>query len=157
VKKKVRNKLLILLVTVEVTLAMSLFRSSNIFKKKLSLIQIFFASEVDNAGTLRSIFWADEKAISLYLSFCDVIVFDITYRTNHLNLPFTPFNGVNHHRQSILFGCALLADEQRDTFVWLFNKLLKCMHEVVPKVIITDQDTQIGDAIKIVFPTTRHR
>ena len=75
-KKKVHNKLLILLVTVEVTLAMSLFRSSNIFKKKLSLIQIFFASEVDNAGTLRSIFWADGRAISSYLSFCDVIIFD---------------------------------------------------------------------------------
>jgi len=24
---------------------------------------------------------------------------------------------VNHHRQSILFGCAWLMDEQRDTFV----------------------------------------
>ena len=64
---------------------------------------------------------------------------------------------MNHHRQSILFGCALLADEQRDTFAWLFNKWLKCMHGVAPKVIITDQDAQIVDAIKIVFSTTRHR
>ena len=79
--------------------------------------EFFFASEVDNAGTLRSIFWADGRAISSYLRFCDVIVFDTTYRTNHLSLPFAPITGVNHHRQSILFGCALLADEQRDTFV----------------------------------------
>ena len=31
------------------------------------------------------------------------------------------------------------------------------MHGVAPKLIITDQDAQIGDAIKMVFPTTRHR
>jgi len=33
----------------------------------------FFSSEVNNAGTLRSIFWADGRAIFSYLSFCDVI------------------------------------------------------------------------------------
>jgi len=71
----------------------------------------FIASEVDNAGTLRSFFWADGRAVFSCLSFCDVIVFDTIYRTNHLNLPFALFTGVNHHRQSILFGCALLADE----------------------------------------------
>ena len=58
----------------------------------------FFASEVDNAGTLRNIFWADGRAIFSYLNFSDVIVFDTTYRTNHLNLPFALFTGVNHHR-----------------------------------------------------------
>ena len=31
------------------------------------------------------------------------------------------------------------------------------MHGVAPKLIITDQDAQIGDAIKMVFPTTQHR
>ena len=86
-------------------------------EKFWSGLDFFFASKVDNAGTLRTIFWADGKTIFSYLSFCDVIVFDTTYRTNHLNLPFAPFTGVNHHRQSILFGCALFADKQRDTFV----------------------------------------
>ena len=78
-----------------------------------------------------------------------MIFFDTTYMTNHLNLPFGSFTGVNHHRQSILFGCTLLVDEQRDTFVWLFNKWLKCMHGVAPKMIITDQDAQIDDGIKL--------
>jgi len=79
--------------------------------------EFFFASEVDNADTLRSIFWADGRAIFSYLSFCDVVVFDTIYMTNHLNLPFAPFSAVNHHQQLILFDCALLADEQRDIFV----------------------------------------
>ena len=31
------------------------------------------------------------------------------------------------------------------------------MHEVAPKLIITNQDAQIGDAIKMVFSTTQHQ
>ena len=73
-------------------------------EKAESDLEFFFASEVDHTGTLRSVFWADERAISSYLNFSDVVIFNTTYRTNHLNLSFAPFTGVNHHRQSILFG-----------------------------------------------------
>ena len=124
-------------------------------KKAESYPKFLFASKVDHAGTLRSVFWADGRAISSYLSFSDVVVFNTPCKTNYLNLLFTPFTDMNHHQQSILFGCVLLADEQRDTIVWLFSKWLKCMHGVTLKVI-TDQDAQIGDAIKIVFPNYRH-
>ncbi|XP_020270767.1 protein FAR1-RELATED SEQUENCE 7-like [Asparagus officinalis] len=119
--------------------------------------EFYFSIELDQSGTIRSVFWTDGRSRSSYLSFGDVVVFDVTYKTNHLSLPFAPFTGVNHHRQSILFGCALLADEQEDTFIWLFTQWLKCMHGVAPKAIITDQDAQIGGAIKQVFPNTRHR
>ena len=86
-----------------------------------------------------------------------MVVFDTTYKTNHLNLPFAPFTEVNHHQQFILFGCALLADEQNDKFIWLFKKCLNCMHGAAPKAIITDQDAQIGEVIKIVLPNARHQ
>ncbi|XP_074327979.1 protein FAR-RED IMPAIRED RESPONSE 1-like [Apium graveolens] len=36
--------------------------------------------------------------------FNDVVVFDVTYKTNSFSLPFAPFTGVNHHWQSTLFG-----------------------------------------------------
>ena len=38
-------------------------------EKTESDLKFFFASEVDHAGTLRSIFWANGRAISSYLSF----------------------------------------------------------------------------------------
>ncbi|GAV86504.1 hypothetical protein CFOL_v3_29934 [Cephalotus follicularis] len=71
----------------------------------------YFATEYDSDGTLRSMFWADARSREEYFVFGDVIVFDVTYKTNKFMMPFAPFTGVNHHRQSILFGCALLADE----------------------------------------------
>ncbi|XP_077215982.1 protein FAR1-RELATED SEQUENCE 5-like [Tasmannia lanceolata] len=81
-----------------------------------------FAMEIDVDGNLRSMFWADSRAREAYLTFSDVIVFDVTYMTNRYRMPFAPFTGVNHHRQSTLFGCALLADETEETFTWLFRQ-----------------------------------
>ncbi|XP_020261774.1 protein FAR1-RELATED SEQUENCE 5-like [Asparagus officinalis] len=71
----------------------------------------------DTTGTMRGVFWADGRAWASFLKFHDIVVFDVTYRTNKLALPFAPFTGVNHHWQLTLFGCALLADEEEDTFV----------------------------------------
>ncbi|XP_020262820.1 protein FAR1-RELATED SEQUENCE 5-like [Asparagus officinalis] len=119
--------------------------------------EFYFAIEVDSSGQMRSVFWADRRSRASYLQFSDVIVFDVTYRTNKFGLPFAPFTGVNHHTQSTLLGCALLADEQEDTFVWLFEEWLKCMHGIEPGAIITDQDRATCNAIHSVFPTTRHR
>ncbi|XP_048427662.1 protein FAR1-RELATED SEQUENCE 5-like [Pyrus x bretschneideri] len=51
-----------------------------------------------------------------YHYFGDVVTFDTTYMTNKYDMPFTPFTGVNHHWQSIQFGCALLQDETEVTF-----------------------------------------
>ncbi|XP_020245303.1 protein FAR1-RELATED SEQUENCE 5-like [Asparagus officinalis] len=126
--------------------------------------EFYFAIEVDSSGQMRSVFWADGRSRASYLQFSDVVVFDVTYRTNKFSLPFAPFtgvnhhrHGVNHHRQSTLLGCALLADEQEDTFVWLFEEWLKCMHGVEPGAIITDQDRAMCNAIHSVFPMTRHR
>ncbi|XP_020262557.1 protein FAR1-RELATED SEQUENCE 5-like [Asparagus officinalis] len=119
--------------------------------------EFYFAIEVDSSGQMRSVFWADGRSRASCLQFSDVIVFDVTYRTNKFGLPFAPFTGVNHHRQSTLLGCALLADEQEDTFVWLFEEWLKCMHGIEPGAIITDQDRAMCNAIHSVFPTTRHR
>ncbi|GJR75310.1 FAR1-related sequence 5-like protein [Tanacetum coccineum] len=92
-----------------------------------------------------------------YIKFGDVLVFDVTYMTNKFKFPFSPFVGVNHHGQSILFGGALLENEKEETFEWLFKEFKKCMFDKHPTAIITDQDKAMGNAILKVFPNTRHR
>ena len=62
-----------------------------------------------------------------YQYFGDVVTFDTTYKRNKYDMPFAPFTGLNHHCQSILFGCALLQDETEQTFVWLFETWLQAM------------------------------
>ncbi|KAJ6807534.1 protein FAR1-RELATED SEQUENCE 5-like [Iris pallida] len=88
------------------------------FMEKKAEDPTFYSSiELDDDYTLRSVFWADRRSQESYQKFSDVIIFDVTYRTNNFCLPFAPFTGINHHRQSSLFGCALLADETEQTFV----------------------------------------
>lgn len=92
-----------------------------------------------------------------YNCFSDVISFDTTYQVNQYKMPFAPFIGVNHHRQSVLFGCALLADETESTFIWLFTTWLEAMSGRQPGLIMTDYDSAISRAVESVFPKSRHR
>ena len=70
---------------------------------------------------------------------------------------FAPITRVNHHRQTIIFGCAFLSDEKTESFVWLFNKFLEAMSKGMPKVIITDQDPAMTKAIVETLPLIVHR
>ncbi|KAI3750370.1 hypothetical protein L2E82_21004 [Cichorium intybus] len=117
----------------------------------------YFAVDLGDDGCPRNIFWADGRSRDAYNKFGDVVVFDVTYMTNKFKMPFAPFVGVNHHGQSILFGGALLENEKEETFEWLFDHFLRCMFGNYPKAIITDQDKAIGNAVKKLFPDTRHR
>ena len=80
----------------------------------------------------------DARSRLTYQYFGDVVTFDTTYKTNKYSMPFAPFTGLNHHYQSILFGCALLQDEYEASFIWLFETWLEAMNGKMPVSIITD-------------------
>ncbi|XP_022863478.1 protein FAR1-RELATED SEQUENCE 5-like [Olea europaea var. sylvestris] len=117
----------------------------------------YFSMDLDDESRLKNLFWADNRSRQAYKEFGDVVTFDTTYLTNKYDMPFAPFVGVNHHGQLILLGCGLLSNEDTDTFVWLFKTWMLFMHGKAPNGIITYQDRAIQNAIKIVFPNTRHR
>ncbi|CAJ2645475.1 unnamed protein product [Trifolium pratense] len=116
----------------------------------------FYAFQMDADGKLANCFWVDSRSRMAYKYFGDVVTFDPTYLTNKYKMPFVPFTGVNHHQQSILFGCALLWDETEESFVWLLSTWLEAMDGVSPKIIITDQDAAISNAVAKVFPHVNH-
>ena len=73
--------------------------------------EFFFKYTKDKEGHLRNIFWADSQSRIDYVAFGGVVVFDSTYRSNKYRLPFVPFVGLNHHRNTVLFGVGLVSDE----------------------------------------------
>lgn len=117
----------------------------------------FYAVQGDEDHCMSNIFWADPKARTNYTYFGDTVTFDTTYRSNRYRLPFTPFTGVNHHGQPVLFGCALLVNESEASFVWLFKTWLEAMSGRPPVSVTTDHDRVIRLAITQVFPEARHR
>ncbi|XAR51681.1 hypothetical protein NMG60_11006381 [Bertholletia excelsa] len=117
----------------------------------------YYAIHVDEEDRLSSVFWVDTRSRIAYNCFSDVVAFDTTYQVNQYRMPFAPFTGVNHHKQSVLFGCALLADETESTFVWLFTTWLEAMSGRQPSLIITDYDSAISKAVERVLPESGHR
>ena len=72
-------------------------------------------------------------------------------------MPFVPFIGVNHHHQSIMFGCALLVNETEESYTWLLKTWLEAMLGRAPSTIITDDDKAMGKAIAEILPNTIYR
>uniref|UniRef100_A0A1J3HHD0 Protein FAR1-RELATED SEQUENCE n=1 Tax=Noccaea caerulescens TaxID=107243 RepID=A0A1J3HHD0_NOCCA len=116
----------------------------------------FYAIQLDDDNQLTNVFWADSRSRIAYTHFGDTVTLDTRYRCNQYRVPFAPFTGVNHHGQSILFGCALILDESEASFIWLFKTFLTAMREQPPVSLVTDQDRAIQIAVAQVFPGARH-
>ncbi|KAI8532977.1 hypothetical protein RHMOL_Rhmol11G0260300 [Rhododendron molle] len=93
----------------------------------------FYAFQGDNIN----IFWADETSRMNYNYFGDTVKLDMFYMNNY-KVPFAAFTGLNHHRQQVLFGCALLLNESDSTFVRLIQTWLHVMSGRFP-ISITDE------------------
>jgi len=94
-----------------------------------------------------------------YSRFNDIVVFDNTYKTNHFQMPFGIFTGVNNYGHSVCFAGALMIDETEDNFIWVFSKFLEMVNQHAPLVILTDDDRAMANVYtKILQPFgTKHR
>ncbi|RYR31830.1 hypothetical protein Ahy_B01g056750 [Arachis hypogaea] len=117
----------------------------------------FFELNLEGDHCIKHAFWADARGKAAFDYFGDVVSFDTTYNTNRYNLVLGSFVGVNHHGQSTLLGCAMMKNEDIQSFKWLFKCWLRCMGGKAPKGILTDQCVSIQRAIELCMPTTIHR
>ncbi|PUZ36773.1 hypothetical protein GQ55_9G064000 [Panicum hallii var. hallii] len=117
----------------------------------------FYAVQVDEDDQFTNVFWADIKSIMDYNYFGDVVCIDTRYCTSDYGRPLLLFIGVNHHKQPIIFGTALIYDDSVQSFRWLFETFKSAMSGKQPKTVLTDQSTALIDAISSVWPGTTHR
>ncbi|XP_006664437.1 protein FAR1-RELATED SEQUENCE 5-like [Oryza brachyantha] len=115
------------------------------------------AIQVDKNGCLMNVFWADSRAKAAYQHFGDAVTFDTTYKKSKYMMPFVTFSGVNHHLQTVMFGCAFLVEETESSFSWLFETWLAAMGGKAPGSLVTDQNRAMKAAIGKVFPNSFHR
>ncbi|CAN6309082.1 unnamed protein product [Urochloa humidicola] len=117
----------------------------------------FYATQVDEDDQFTNVFWADVKSIMDYNYFGDVVCIDTRYCTIDYGRPLLLFIGVNHHKQPVIFGTALIYDDSVQSFRWLFETFKSAMSGKQPKTVLTDQSTTLSDAISSVWPGTTHR
>lgn len=125
--------------------------------KQLDDPSFFYGTQLDDKEQVTNVFWADARSILDYSYFGDVVLFDTTYRMNRNDLPIAQFIGVNHHKQLVVFGSALLLDETTESFVWLFKTFMAAMLGCQPKTILTDQCAAIDRAVIMTLPNSSHR
>ncbi|EXB67259.1 Protein FAR1-RELATED SEQUENCE 8 [Morus notabilis] len=117
----------------------------------------FYVMDFNDEGNLRNVFWIDSRSRAAYGYFGDVVLFDTTCLLYNYEIPLVSFVGVNHHGQTILLGCGLLAVETLETYIWLFRAWLTCLSGRPPQTIITNQCKAMQTAMAEVFPRAHHR
>ncbi|XP_024036896.1 protein FAR1-RELATED SEQUENCE 6-like [Citrus clementina] len=116
----------------------------------------FNVVDLNEKGCLRNLLWTDTRSRVAYRYFGDVVLIDTTCLTERYNVPLVSFIGVNHHGQSVLLGCGLLASETIESYTWLFRAWLTCMLGRSLQTIITDQCRILQIAVGNVFPRAYH-
>ncbi|KAL5563081.1 hypothetical protein UlMin_032828 [Ulmus minor] len=126
-------------------------------RMQLTNPNFFYLTDLNDEGRLRNLFWIDARSRAACSYFGDVIYFDNTYLSNKYEIPLVAFVGINHHGQSVLLGCGLLAGETTESYIWLFKAWLTCTSENNPQTIVTDRCKALQTAIAEVFPRSLHR
>lgn len=126
-------------------------------ERQLQDSDFFFDYQTSSEGRLLNLFWCDGQSRLDYQAFGDLVIFDSTYRTNRYKMPFVPFVGLNHHRSTTIFACAVVSHETVESFQWLLRTLLVAMYNKEPRSIITDGDHAMRKAIRAILPNTVHR
>lgn len=69
---------------------------------------------------------------------------------------FVPFTAIDNHKNCVTLGAGLLDGEKTPCFKWLLEAFLKTFGKQ-PKLVVTDQDAAIKEAVSEVFTEARHR
>ncbi|KAL7590918.1 hypothetical protein Lser_V15G33514 [Lactuca serriola] len=64
---------------------------------------------------------------------------------------------VDHHKKSVTVGAGLLGRETIESYEWLLKAFLRAHEGKAPKIVLTDQDAAIKQAVESVLPNSRHR
>ena len=101
-------------------------------------------------GTLCGLFFCHKSSAKLVDSFNNVFIMDCTYKTNRYGMPLLNIVGITSTYQSFNAGFAFLSAETEYEYVWALTEFAKIAQ---PKVIITDREMSLMNAIRIVYPT----
>ncbi|KAL9244692.1 hypothetical protein vseg_018444 [Gypsophila vaccaria] len=126
-------------------------------RMQLTNANFFYLMDFNDDGYLKHVMWVDARSRAACVYFGGVVFLDNTYLVNKYELPLVAFVGVNHHGQSVLLGCGLLASETTESYLWLLRTWAKCMSGHVPQTVITNRCEALKSATAEVFPRSHHR
>jgi zinc finger SWIM domain-containing protein 3 len=80
-----------------------------------------------------------------FFHFGDVVCFDSGYALQGYDMPLAL--SVNHHKQTIIFGAAIIHDESKEAFQWLLDTFKMAMNGTHPKTLLIDRSVALNEAV----------
>ena len=83
----------------------------------------------------------------MWARFYDIILLDIKAKTNRYLMILCVVILVDNYNRSHLAATAIVLNETKDTFSWLFTSLSKATGGLIPSLLYTDADPAMIAAI----------
>ena len=109
---------------------------------------------IKDEDVVRDIFWCHPDSVKL-VNVCNLVfLIDNTYKTNRYWLPLLDFVGVTPIEMTFSAGFAYVEGERFNNLVWALQRFrdLFLKRDALPRVIVTDRDQALMNAVKAVFP-----
>ncbi|GBC09501.1 hypothetical protein RclHR1_08910005 [Rhizophagus clarus] len=105
---------------------------------------------------LCGLIWMSPEQQHVWTRYHDIIFFDTTSRTNRYNMVACFFAAIDNCNRTRLVAVALLEDETEESFVWALEMINKATGNLVPRVVFTDSDPAMSNAISLIYPNSAH-
>ena len=118
---------------------------------------LYFDLTTDCEGCLNKIFWVLEDGLANWSENIEnnVLLYDTSHGTNRYDLKIGVFSTVDKNGRTVIISCSLLCNEVIESFEWIFGQFTQAFY-VPAKVIFTDGDPAMANAIRSIFPDTVH-
>lgn len=112
------------------------------------------AIKFDDSNTLTHLFWMSPSQLELWYRYSDIVIQDVTCKTNRYDMALSLFVILDENRNIRLVAQALLIDETKESHEWTFEQINLATDNIHPHVIMTDADPAVHAAIRSTFYTT---
>jgi len=112
-----------------------------------------FKVKLGDNGNLKALFFSKDNMLAFSCRYKYVFMMDCTYKTNRFGMPLLNIVGITSTFKTFNAGFAFLSAEKEEDYQWA----LEAFGSVVePKLIITDRELALMNAINSVFPNCIH-
>lgn len=101
---------------------------------------------LDKDNKLQKILYMSFQMLEYAKFFLDIVIVDATYRRNRFNMPLVNICGIDNFGGTIFLAFALINDEKKESYDWLFSKLRE-IWKSNPIYFISDECKEIIQGI----------
>jgi hypothetical protein len=128
-----------------------------LYSQKVNDSRWFIETKFDGPERrLCGLIWMSPEQQHVWTRYHDVIFFDTTSRTNKYNMVACFFAAIDNCNRTRLVATAFLEDETEESFVWALEMINKATGNLVPRVVFTDSDPAMSNAISLIYPSSAH-